>query len=364
MSDFTKKIIETVPIFFFIYGLDEREVTFVSPQFYELAEGVEKGDQHALKQIIHPDYQDAFDCFFDELAPENNYEASTELKVSDSLKGIEWIELNTFPVQERSGSTVKQVVGHIVNVTEKKLMYDVLLEEKEHISNILNMVVHDLRAPFDKVHMISEILERNMSEEEHRKYKPYLSILLKQKQHADALIESLLRLATLKGNAASLDLNMHDLRTLVAENVAQQQEKLAQRKLSVKYLFPEEHVKAKVDAVLFSQVLENLLSNAIKYTPAGGVIRYKLANQHQHVLLTIEDNGIGIPEKHQASLFKSFSNIKRKGLQGEASVGLGLFICKEIVKMHQGEIWVKSKEGEGASFIISLPIPESSAAYY
>lgn len=364
MSDIAAKITATVPIFFFVYNLQKEEVEYISPQFYELASGVEDEEENSLKKCIDPEFHEAFDDFFQGLSEENRYEGSVELKANNKFRNIRWIELNTFPVVEKNLSEVKQVVGHIVDTTQKKEMYDLLSEEKEHITNILNMAVHDLRAPFNRINMIAQLLEKNMTEEEYVRHKTYLDMLRKQEEDSMALIQSLLRLATLKGEVNSLDLNVHDLRGLVKTCVSNQQPRLKEKALEVRFEFPDQTVKARLDAVLFLQVLENLLSNAIKYTPKGGEILWSLSLEDQHVQLSIRDTGIGIPEKYQEKLFRDFQGLRRKGLEGEDSIGLGLFICKEIVKMHQGEIHVESKEGEGTTFKITLPFPESSAAYY
>lgn len=364
MEEQYKKITETVPIFFFIYQLEKKEIQFISPQFYQLAKDVESEDSNPLKKCIHPDYFEKFDHFFDALSVKNRYEGSVELKANSKLKGIRWLELNTFPVKETDISDVEQVVGHIVNISQKKEMYDTLREEKEHISNMLNMVVHDLRAPFSRIEMIADLLENNMTEEEYKKHSDYLGLLRKQGEESIALIKSLLRLATLKGESKSLDLNIHDLRELVTEGVEQHQTRINEKNLKVSYHFPGESVKAKVDAVLFQQVIANLISNAIKYTPREGEITFRLHYKEGAIHFKITDTGIGIPEKKQHSLFRSFHGFRQKGLEGEQSIGLGLFICKEIVSMHQGLIKVESKEGEGSTFTIILPFPESSAAYY
>ncbi len=364
MRDSTTKIIETVPIFFFVYNMKDKKIEFASPQFYQLAEGIESAENNPLKRCVHPDHLEHFANFFTDLTEKNNYEGSVELKANEKLKGVEWIELNTFPVKEKESNDVLQVVGHIVDISQKKEIYDALEEEKEHISNILNMVVHDLRAPLNRVSMIAEILQNSMTEEEYEKYKIYISMLSKQRQQATTLIQSLLRLASLQGSANSLDLNLHDLRNLVDDCISQQKDRIKKKKLKVSCDFPDQQVKVKVDAVLFGQVLENLLSNAIKYTPTGGSIHYRLKYNESHIQLSLQDNGIGIPEKYHKTLFQSFRGIRRKGLEGEESTGLGLFICKEIVKMHTGKISVESQDGEGTTFIITLPFPEPSAAYY
>jgi two-component system sensor histidine kinase VicK len=364
MEEENKKIAETVPIFFFIYNLKKKDIDFISPQFYEVVGGIESEEENPLRKSIHPDYLKEFEKFFEDLTEKNHYEGSVELKASDHIKGIEWLELNTFPVKERDMSEVTQVVGHIVNITKKKEVYDTLRNEKEHISNMMNMMAHDLRAPFHRIQMIADLLESSMGEEEYDKYKTYVEMLRRQGQESMGLIERLLRLATLKGQAHALDLKIHDLRRLVEEAVDSQKPRMEEKKLELSCEFPDESVKARLDAILFHQVMENLLSNAIKYTPQGGKILCSLRYEGAHIKLSVADTGIGIPAKPQKGLFNNFFGYRRSGLEGEKSIGLGLFICKEIVKMHQGEIDVESKEGEGSTFTVTLPFPESSAAYY
>lgn len=365
MDDLNQKITETIPVFFFIYNLKKEKIEFVSPQYFEIAKNVESVETpDPLKKSIHQDYHKAFDEFFKDLSDKNHFEGSVELKANEQLEGIEWVELNTFPVREPKMTDVEQVVGHMINITEKKKQYEILKEEKEHISNMLNMMAHDLRAPFNRVHMIAELLEGSLSEEELAKNKIYIDMLRKEGSQSMELIQSLLRLATLKGRASSLDLKTHDLREMVKEAAEQFRTQMEEKELQLHMDFPDASVKAKLDAIVFQQVLANLFSNAIKYTKRGGDVTVRLSYEDTNVVLQVEDTGIGIPEKHQKELFNGQSNFRREGLEGEKSFGLGLFICKEIVKMHQGKICVESQEGKGTTFKITLPFPESSASYY
>lgn len=364
MEEINKKITETVPVFFFVYNLEKKQIEFISPQFDKLSQDVEGSHENPLKSCIHTDYQEQFENFFADLSQRNRYEGSIELKANDRLKEIRWLELNTFPVKEKKMSEVKQVVGHILDITKKKKVYDILEEEKEHISNMLNMMAHDLRAPFNRISMIANLLESNMTEEEYKKHKMYIDMLRKQGQESLGLIQRVLTLATLKGQAKSMDMKIRDLRMLLEAGIEQNRHRIIEKELEVKTDFPDESVKARVDVILFQQVIDNLLSNAIKYTHRGGDINCRLAYEGNFIRMSIQDSGIGIPEKHHANLFRNLHGLRRTGLEGEESTGMGLFICQEIVKMHQGQISVESKEGKGATFHIVMPFPESSAAYY
>lgn len=365
MEELNQKITESIPIFFFIYNLKSGEIEYLSPQFFELHQEPEKVPfENPLKKCVHASHHPLFDDYFNGLSEQNNFQGSVELKANEKLEGIEWIELNTFPVKRKETPEVSEVVGHIVNISEKKEMYEVLEKENQQINNVLNMIAHDLRAPFNRVHMIAEVLEGAMTKEELEKYADYLGMLKQQGNQSLNLIGSLLKLATLKGRTSSLDLDIHDLRELVHECINNHQIRIKNKKLRVSCDLPSETVKVKADAVLFQQVLFNLVSNAIKYTPQGGELNFSVSYEGEQIVLLVQDSGVGIPEKHQRSLFEGLASFRRRGLEGEESTGLGLFICSEIVKIHDGTIDLESREGEGTRVKVSLPRPELSAAYY
>lgn len=119
---------------------------------------------------------------------------------------------------------------------------------------------------------------------------------------------------------------------------------------------PHHPVVVAFDSNKLLQVVTNLLSNFLKFTPDGGhlVIRLTVAQGMAH--LSFADNGIGIPEALLPRLFERFTPARRPGLRGEPSLGVGLAMCKLLVELHQGTIGVRSREGEGTTFIVTLPV--------
>jgi two-component system sensor histidine kinase VicK len=115
-------------------------------------------------------------------------------------------------------------------------------------------------------------------------------------------------------------------------------------------------VFAEVDQVKFMHLMQNLVSNAAKFTPAGGHIRVKVQQEPDAVLLSVSDDGIGIPEALQPHLFDRFTKARRPGLKGEVTTGLGLSIVRRVVELHGGSIRVESKENEGTTFFVRVPL--------
>src|SRR5690606_36187036 len=108
--------------------------------------------------------------------------------------------------------------------------------------------------------------------------------------------------------------------------------------------------------IKFSQILNNLISNSIKFTPPEGSIRIKAYTDGGELVLEHSDNGIGIPEHLLPVLFERRSGASRVGLRGEESRGLGLSIVRELVELQGGSITVKSREQEGTTFTVRLPL--------
>jgi len=110
-------------------------------------------------------------------------------------------------------------------------------------------------------------------------------------------------------------------------------------------------------------VMQNIIENAIKYTPEYGTIRYKAKIEDNNLVVSVKDNGVGIPEKEQSKLFTKFfraENVVRMQTEGS---GLGLFIVKNIIERHGGKIIINSQEGKGAEIKISLPVNKSDKSF-
>ena len=108
----------------------------------------------------------------------------------------------------------------------------------------------------------------------------------------------------------------------------------------------------------------NLITNAIKYSPAGGKVEVTLqvGKGQQEALISIRDYGIGIPYSEQADLFGRFVRASNSQTQGINGTGLGLYLCRELISQHEGDIWFESTEGVGSTFFISLPLAAGTSS--
>ena len=109
------------------------------------------------------------------------------------------------------------------------------------------------------------------------------------------------------------------------------------------------------DDLRLEQVLQNLIQNAVKYSPMGGTITVQVEAREDWVCVAVHDRGIGIPEESLPRLFQRFYRAKNADAQHISGMGVGLYVVKEIVLLHSGEVEVSSTEGEGSTFTICLP---------
>lgn len=269
-------------------------------------------------------------------------------------------EKRTWTINEREfGLNIASTTALAMETANRKAI-NLQLQDLIKVKNvILSVVAHDLRNPIggtiSACNVISNIIEDLEDIEKKNELKMYLDLITHGQQHAFDIINDLLETAALENSDAKLSLEKIELNSLI-HPIVNFVDKLATKKsIKITHNFYKKELYAPINVTKFTRVLENLLSNAIKYTPRGGEISILLDGGNTHHLISVRDTGIGISKNIQKTIFDKFTSAKRTGTDNEATTGLGLFITKQIVEAHQGEIWVESTEGEGSTFYVKVP---------
>jgi signal transduction histidine kinase len=170
------------------------------------------------------------------------------------------------------------------------------------------------------------------------------------------LVDDLLDISRLQAGRFTLHPFPIDLVALTQRVITRLQ--LTTRRHRIVFHNGAEHLVANLDPARMEQVLTNLLTNAIKYSPDGGTITLQLVpcQDDNHLQLSIQDEGIGIPVGQQAQIFGRFARAENARLSNISGTGLGLYLCRELVEQHQGRIWFDSTEGLGSTFFFTLPL--------
>jgi signal transduction histidine kinase len=222
--------------------------------------------------------------------------------------------------------------------------------EQSHRENtrLMKVMAHDLRNPIGACgNLASLVLEESDMNEEHRHM---LELIRTSSQSSLEMITDLLH-----SNTSSEDLLKEavDLQSLLKYCEEQLRFKADQKKQTL--LLNAQPITLSVSREKIWRVLSNLVTNAIKFSAPGTSIHIDMRREGRNILISVKDQGIGIPADLHDKIFDLFTESKRPGTSGEESFGLGLSISRQIVEAHGGSIWFESEEGKGTTFFVSLP---------
>ncbi len=227
----------------------------------------------------------------------------------------------------------------------------------------LGMAAHDLRNPLGHIFTVADILLEDLDGKITDQQRELLEITKSSSQFMLDLVNDLLDIAKIESGKLNLNLQETDLAALVSQNVTRNRALAGKKNITLEVDVPDDLPPLTVDPGKMEQVLNNLISNAIKYSYPDTTVKIQLARQDDAVLLSVADEGQGIPADEQDKLFQPFERTSVTTTGGEKSTGLGLAIVKRIVEGHHGKIWVESSVGKGTTFYVSLPLvqPEESS---
>ncbi len=228
-------------------------------------------------------------------------------------------------------------------------------QQKQFVSD----ASHELRTPLTI--MLGEL---EVALQKQRSNNSYQQILLSNKEELNrlsTLVENLLFLAREDQNKNDLQFVTVDITDVVSSVIAHLNSEIKKKRLEIKFKPPEENIAVYANTSLLTQLFFNIIDNAIKYTPAKGIITVSLVKKNKIVEITVKDTGIGIAPNIQEKIFERFYRVDSSRSLSRG-YGLGLPICRVIVKRHQGNVTLHSAEGKGSTFVISLPVVSAKSA--
>jgi signal transduction histidine kinase len=233
-----------------------------------------------------------------------------------------------------------------------------LIELKDEF---LGIAAHDLRNPLFVVQSCAKFLLSKASDLLDEEQKEFLVIIQSYSGFMLQMVEDLLDVSAIESGRLVLSPEPTDLVALIDRNLALNTILAESKQIRLSFLHDQALPLMLFDPVKIEQVLNNLISNAVKFSHLGSQVEIGLETQEDQVVISVRDEGQGIPAEEQDRLFKWFGRTSVRGTEGERSTGLGLAIARRIVEGHQGRIWVKSQVGVGSTFYVSLPILSDQA---
>ena len=236
---------------------------------------------------------------------------------------------------------------------------NVMTQQLEHVdtarAEFVSNVSHELKTPLSSIKVLSEslLLQEDMPVE---MYREFMQDINSEVDRMTNIINDLLSLVKLDYREEGvLNIEDTDLSELVA-SIVKRINPLAAKKNIGLFLENNKDVMIEADGMKLTLALSNLVENAVKYTPDGGTVTVTVDADHQNAYFTVKDTGIGISPEEQSKIFNRFYRVDKTRDRETGGTGLGLAITHSTVMMHNGSIKVVSAEGEGAAFIVRLPI--------
>ena len=236
-------------------------------------------------------------------------------------------------------------VGTCTDIHEQKM-------SNEQKDEFISLASHELKTPLTSIKAYSELLERQIVKTKAEPECTYIAKVTNSINTLNSLVADLLDISKVQSGNLTFDLSVFDFSQLVTAMVESFRNTTPTHTFIIE---TNKQVKVFGDKIRLEQVVSNLISNAVKYSPGKNKVIINSYSENNKLVFSVQDFGMGIKKNLLVHLFEKFYRAERKAhkIQG---LGLGLFICSEIIKKHKGEIKVESEEGKGSVFTFTLPL--------
>ena len=262
--------------------------------------------------------------------------------------------LLTFAIMVAVALVISQLVQSIRREAAAKAALAVEAETERIRSALLASISHDLRTPLAVMAGASSSLAQGGDRLSGEERDALANSVFKQAQEMSEHVAKILQMTRLETGAIELDRDWAALPEIVSSVLSRLTERLARNRVIVE--LPPEIPLVRVDASLIEQALANLLENAANHTPPGTVVRLRAQQRDDEVVVTVEDYGDGLSDRDVERVFDKFH---RGSIESGSGLGLGLAICRSIVRLHGGRAWAERVSGGGTAFHFSLPLEQS-----
>jgi two-component system sensor histidine kinase VicK len=353
-AEILKKMVEQSDVICFIYDITERRFQYINQAFEVItkqtgSELIERPER--LLKFIYKEDIDYVKQAINEL-PEKKTNSLLNFRIIRLDKTERWIRLKIYPIIK--DGKISHLTGMGEDDTARKASIFNMQKVNGWKDANLEILSHDLRGPLGAVQMLTTVIDKKIpnNPELHKLTKLITDI---SKRNID-LIQTLLKREFLA--TAEVEISKERLDLVWEINQAMDIYLKSQKNIKkhINFTHSHENIFAEVDSMKFLQIINNLISNAIKFTDDHGYIDVHVEKLETTFLVTVKDNGIGIPKRLQPILFKKYTKAGREGIEGEESIGLGMWIVNTLTEAHGGKVWFESEIKRGSTFYVEMPL--------
>lgn len=264
-----------------------------------------------------------------------------------------YILLKVLPLSNPAQQQLFVGIATDITIIKSNILYAEKINARKN--STLEVLAHDLKTPLGMINMMAQAIQQHAKNTPEDAIGNYLQVIQKLCERNISLIRDLVNQEFLESTQVDLRKERADIVfgiTDVIENYRKSSDIILKQ---FKISSSAKKIYLQFDTLKLMQVFNNLISNAIKFTYDNGMIEVDITEKEKSVLVTVRDNGIGIPLEFHDVLFEKFTPARRTGLKGEKPVGLGMSIIKTIVELHGGKISFESQVDAGSTFYITIP---------
>lgn len=284
------------------------------------------------------------------------FDSNDEILIDMSTPDQESVIKGEYSIIQRDSGFISGLVWVLTDVTERE---KIERDRRQFVSN----VSHELRTPLTSVRSYSEALADGAIADQDLAVE-FLGVIQNETDRMIRMIGDLLHLSNMDSGKEQLNFELVSFTALVShvldrfDMMMQSGQFGTDRSFTIVRELAGDDYFVEIDQDRMTQVIDNIINNAIKYSPDGGTITVRLMSTHNEVTLSVQDQGLGVPQKSIHHLFDRFYRVDKARSRAQGGTGLGLAIAKEVIEMHHGRIWVNSIENKGSTFFVSLPYVE------
>ena len=301
----------------------------------------------ALQVILPEDRNRVINAITNALSKESDGHYFIEYRIQNNTdKKIRLLQANGRVFYDSQDNPLS-LNGTLRDITEQK-------KEEQRKDDFMGMVSHELKTPLTSLKAYLQLLQRTKANEENSRHQIMLEKSVKQVDYMNNMINGFLNVSRLDSGQMHIEKTVFDFQSLFAEI----EHEILSTNHSRSFIFRASgQTLINADRDKISQVIHNLIGNAIKYSPVNTsvIIEYAAIGQNS-LQVTVTDHGIGISEEDQQRIFERYYRVKDINSRTTSGFGIGLYLCKEIIDLHNGTIEVQSSKMEGTTFAFVLPI--------
>ncbi len=291
-------------------------------------------------KIVHPNDRELVEEKYNEMMTKGKG-GIIRFRIITKKGKVIWAETHLFVAKDATGKSIG-MRGVTMDVTER-------VEMEKRKDEFISMASHELKTPLTSMKVFSHLLEKKISNS--KELNPYISRMDEQINKLTGLVNDLLDISKIQAGRLEIKREKISLKEFVQE--VTEEMKLVTKEHIVLADVEDQVIYADKDRL--AQVLVNLISNAIKYSPPKTPIEVKARVDGDRIVFSVKDEGFGISKEHQDKIFERFYRVYDNIDRTYPGLGMGLYISSQIVKRHQGQMWLESKKGKGSTFYFSVP---------